>query len=396
MYVEGTCTGMFELLEVIKQTAISVGWKLNKEKEHKLNEIPKNLKGCLFEGDKALVDNDASTNGGKYYITMPRAVSIAGIEIDGIRDEDSFAVYGVLENNTEVLIKGGIKQSCQIDDENRYYRFFVREEGDIRNWTKKAKIYFKSDELQSKELYFFSTGSSGMEQIYVNLRVFLSLSDITNLELAVTSGYSDLVEFEDQLGYSLPAILSGHDKKIKYFINIDKNRFIIATGIYEPEDKYQKKPVYQIAHAGKIRIYGGEWALGSTFAFFGSSFDENKRFSDIDKGMIETPKVLFNSKIIDVNTNISNWNKNTLDIEPYPNGDLFCIAIYLYEENSREDGKYRYFNGELYGELDGIVKLASSAGINSEDTITLDNKEWVVLQDGVNSETYNMFAIRKD
>lgn len=112
--------------------------------------------------------------------------------------------------------------------------------------------------------------------------------------------------------------------------------------------------------------------------------------------MIETPKVLFNSKIIDVNTNISNWNKNTLDIEPYPNGDLFCMVIYLYKQNDREDWEYRYLSGELCGELDGIVKLASSAGINSEDTITLDNKEWVVLQDGVNSETYNMFAIRKD
>ena len=51
MYVEGTCTGMFELLEVIKTTAISAGWKVVGEKEVLYNDIPRDAKYCIPDGD---------------------------------------------------------------------------------------------------------------------------------------------------------------------------------------------------------------------------------------------------------------------------------------------------------------------------------------------------------
>lgn len=237
-----------------------------------------------------------------------------------------------------------------------------------------------------------------MEQININFKVFLVPTDYTNLIASATLGYSSELNFSNQQGALNSAIL-GLDNEIDYYLNCDKNRIIIAIKILKENDPFIKESVYQIGYFGKLRIYGGEWSFSSNFASIGSSYDLNTRFSNVNKGNLENPKLIINGNIVNPSTNISGWSLDTLDISPYPNGELYCTPVFYFKNNSKNINTFnseKTFDGEIYGELDGVVKIVATGEIKSEDTINIKDHEYIVIQDGINKDAYNLFAIRKD
>lgn len=388
MYVEGTCTGMFELLEVIKQTAISVGWKLQKEVIMPFNKVYNNE--SFINSNPFLVDGLTTTKGKENFINLPRKESISGLNLDG---DGEVSVYGVLEDNSEVLIKDKITASTTFAQTQKYNRYKVASLKDISE----INLVINSDKTLQQEVYLQSSGSSQMEQICVNFKAFLVPNDYTNLMCSTALSFSDELSFNDQLG-SLTSNIAGLDNEIKYFLNIDKNRIILAIKVLDENDAYQKDPVYQIGYFGKLRIHGGEWSFSSNFASIGGSYDLKARFSSIEKGNLENPKLLINQEIVNPGSNITNWSKDSLDISPYPNGELFSIPVFYYKKNSRNitQNQEQYFDGEIYGEIDGIVKIAATTGINNEDCISINGSEYVVIQDGKINSAYNLFAIKKE
>lgn len=388
MYVEGTCTGMFELLEVIKNTAISVGWKLQKEVITPFNKVYNNE--SFINSNPFLVDGLTTTKGKENFINLPRKESISGLSLDG---EGEASVYGVLEDNSEVLIKDKITTSTTFAQTQKYNRYKVASSKDISE----INLVINSDKTLQQEIYLQSSGSSQMEQICVNFKAFLVPNNYTNLMCSTALSFSDELSFNDQLG-SLTSNIAGLDNEIKYFLNIDKNRIILAIKVLDENDAYQKDPVYQIGYFGKLRIHGGEWSFSSNFASIGGSYDLKARFSSIEKGNLENPKLLINQEIVNPSSNITNWSKDSLDISPYPNGELFSIPVFYYKKNSRNitQNQEQYFDGEIYGEIDGIVKIAATTGINNEDCININGSEYVVIQDGKINSAYNLFAIKKE
>ena len=237
-----------------------------------------------------------------------------------------------------------------------------------------------------------------MEQICINFKAFLVPNDYTNLMCSVALSFSDALNFNEQLG-TLSSNIAGLDNEIKYFLNIDKNRIILAIKVFNENDPYQKDPLYQIGYFGKLRIYGGEWSFSSNFANIGGSYDLKARFSSIERGNLENPKLLINQKIVNPSSNITNWNKENLDISPYPNGELFSTPVFYYNKNTQYIDKQNteeYFNGEIYGELDGIVKIVATAGIKSEDEITIKGVNYLVIQNASKNDAYNLYAIKKE
>lgn len=388
MYVEGTCAGMFELLNVIKTTAISVGWKLQKEVITPFNKVYNNE--SFINSNPLLVDGLATTKGKESFINLPRKESISGLSLDG---EGEVSVYGVLEDNSEVLIKDKITASTTFAQTQKYNRYKVASSKDISE----INLVINSDKTLQQEIYLQSSGSSQMEQICVNFKAFLVPNDYTNLMCSTALSFSDALSFNDQLG-SLTSNIAGLDNEIKYFLNIDKNRIILAIKIFDENDAYQKDPVYQIGYFGKLRIHGGEWSFSSNFASIGGSYDLMARFSSIERGGLENPKLLINQEIVNPSSNITNWSKDSLDISPYPNGELFSIPVFYYKKNSRNitQNQEQYFDGEIYGEIDGIVKIVATTGINNEDCISINGSEYVVIQDGKINSAYNLFAIKKE
>ncbi|QKF64553.1 hypothetical protein [Campylobacter corcagiensis] len=389
MYVEGSCNGMFELLEVIKTTAISVGWKLQKEVSLPFNKVYDNE--SFINTNPFLVDGLATTKGKENFINLPRKESISGINFD---EDAEVSVYGVLEDNTEVLIKDKISSSTTFAPSDKFNRYKVTSSKDLSE----INLVINSDKTLQKEIYLQSSGSSEMEQICVNFKAFLVPSDYTNLMCSVALSFSGELGFKDQVG-GVISNLAGLDSEIKYFLNIDKNKIIVAIRVYDQNDAYLKSPLYQIGYFGKLRIYGGEWSFTSNFASIAGSYDLLTRFSDIKKSCLENPKLSINQSVVTPTTNIINWSKDSLDISPYPNGELFSTPVFYYKKNTQNitgQNTEDYFNGEIYGELDGIVKIVATAGVNSEDCISINGSEYVVIQDGSENSAYNLFAIKKD
>ena len=391
MYVEGTCTGMFELLEVIKNTAISAGWMLQKEVSLPFNKVYNNE--SFINSNPNLVDDLLTTKGSESFINLPRKESIKGVVIKGLENGGVVSVYGVLEDNTEILIKDNLTKNMDFESLQKYNRYKT---SSTKN-ASEINLNINSNEIVQKEIYLQSSGSSDMEQICINFKAFLAPNDYTNLMCSTALSFSDALSFNDQLG-TLSSNIAGLDNEIKYFLNIDKNRIILAIKVFNENDPYQKDPIYQIGYFGKLRIYGGEWSFSSNFANIGGSYDLMARFSSIEKGNLENPKLLINQKIVTPSSNITNWSKENLDISPYPNGELFSTPVFYYKKNSRNitQNQEQYFDGEIYGEIDGIVKIAATTGINNEDCISINGSEYVVIQDGKINSAYNLFAIKKE
>lgn len=392
MYVEGTCTGMFELLEVIKQTAISVGWVLQKEVSLPFNKVYNNE--SFINSNPNLVDDLLTTKGLESFINLPRKESIKGVVIKGLESGGVVSVYGVLEDNTEILIKDNLTKSINFESLQKYNRYKTSSTKNVSE----INLSINSNDIVQKEIYLQSSGSSDMEQICVNFKAFLVPNDYTNLMCSVALSFSDALNFNEQLG-TLSSNIAGLDNEIKYFLNIDKNRIILAIKVFNENDPYQKDPLYQIGYFGKLRIYGGEWSFSSNFASIGGSYDLMARFSSIEKGNLENPKLLINQKIVTPSSNITNWSKENLDISPYPNGELFSTPVFYYNKNTQfidRQNTEEYFNGEIYGELDGIVKIVATAGIKSEDEITIKGVNYLVIQNASKNDAYNLFAIKKE
>lgn len=392
MYVEGTCTGMFELLEVIKNTAISVGWVLQKEVSLPFSKVYNNE--SFINSNPNLVDDLLTTKGRESFINLPRKESINGVTIKGLENGGVVSVYGVLEDNTEILIKDNLTKSMNFESLQKYNRYKTSSTKNVSE----INLNINSNEIVQKEIYLQSSGSSDMEQICIDFKAFLVPNDYTNLMCSVALSFSDALSFNEQLG-TLSSNIAGLDNEIKYFLNIDKNRIILAIKVFNEHDPYQKDPIYQIGYFGKLRIYGGEWSFSSNFANIGGSYDLMARFSNIEKGNLENPKLLINQKIVNPSSNITNWNKENLDISPYPNGELFSTPVFYYKKNTQSIDKQNteeYFNGEIYGELDGIVKIVATAGIKSEDEITIKGVNYLVIQNASKNDAYNLYAIKKE
>ncbi|MCI6988413.1 MAG: hypothetical protein MR902_02435 [Campylobacter sp.] len=103
MFVSGKCEGMFELLEVIKTTALSAGWTLKKEITTPFDKIYPNE--SFINSNASLIDGSINSKGNLNFVNLPRKSAINGVEIINLDSGGEVSIYGVLEDNIEILIK---------------------------------------------------------------------------------------------------------------------------------------------------------------------------------------------------------------------------------------------------------------------------------------------------
>ncbi|MBQ9876724.1 MAG: hypothetical protein IJM31_06555 [Campylobacter sp.] len=98
-YIQGTAENMFNLLEVIKNLAVSQGWEVLGDTTTPYNDIPRNGRLVSVSGSTGALSNSLSN--AKFNIIMQRPVKPINISFTGTA---KVTIYGVLYDQTKELI----------------------------------------------------------------------------------------------------------------------------------------------------------------------------------------------------------------------------------------------------------------------------------------------------
>lgn len=386
MYVEGTCTGMFELLEVIKTTAISAGWKVVGEKEVLYNDIPRDAKYCIPDGDiYSIKANKTTPSRSSFRVIMPRGFKPFSLSYEKNSQNKGVTLYGVLFDQTrELIFKENLESNAAIPvpfNEKEYIQIEAIPNG--------GEIYDFHLNLQSSspilEKEIFLHNNDDVNNVFLNFKAFIEHIDKTNLMFGTSTGYSPDFSVEKQINTKI-GYLYGDDKEMEYKISINNSRIVIILKIHHPGDVDQKNEVWQFAYLGRIRIYGGEWALPDCNAVICSGF-ESLRWSEFAKANIQKPFLNAGGNFIEIlSTAFSSPTQNpqNCNIVAPPNKSIFSMPIICYD------------NSNIYGELDGVINVVSPDGVNNGDEISIDDKPYTVISNGIGFNKFDAFAVIKE
>lgn len=377
MFIHGKAK-IFDFIDILKENCIKAGWNLKKEKVLKFDKIYNTINFKL--SSENLTDDLFHTSESFLFVTLPRKAKAKELIFNG--EGAKVSVYGVLQDNTEeIIFKDATTSPQKLDTKKQYARYKIISDVEI----KEANLTFETGLNLQKEIYLQSFGSSEKEEICVNFGAYLMPVDFSNLQCNVASGFSNELDFFNQ-NNGINSVM-GCGEEFDYFLNIDKNRIILVMKISE-----ENASLYEIGYFGKLRLYGGEWSVTTNFANIAPSYNAQKKFLDIDKSCIENPEILYANtrySLTENNTNIS--GPSGLDLAPFNNGDVYCVPIFYYKK--REGDR---LNGIFFGEVDGIIKIVTAKGLNSEDEINIDGKNYIVFQNGKSAGAYNLFAVLKE
>ena len=248
------------------------------------------------------------------------------------------------------------------------------------------------------ELILYSSGDGGEDNIYIGFELFVNMDGV-NMRISGFTGYADTGTFAQQPNCTQNCFVYFHHVAMPYWFNITKKRILGAFKIYDPLDDFQKNPVYQIFHNGWVDAYGAPSSLPSPYAIIAGGNIGTQRWSSVNTDLPARPVVF---------TPFPRWVKamslvqdftNTMPFGADPEGNIFAMPVALYTNYINEKEPYSTENYVtercLIGEYDGLVKVLATGGIKSEDTVFINEKEYIVIQNGLKTEFQEYFAIRK-
>ena len=376
-YIQGTAESMFDLLEIIKNLATSQGWEVLSDKLTPYNDIPRNAKFCEYEGSIGAISQNISETSSSFRVVLPREISPQSVRWVG---NTTATIYGIQYDQTRELIASSVSSGYEFEPEvkaKKYIQIQVVASANINDF----HLNFTSENENFMRYLVLSNGDDD-NQVILNLNAFISTKNKANIAITTSTGFSPNLDIENQLHAKVGYIL-GDDESVEYFININHSRIIIFTKILRPDDDMQKNEVWQLCYAGRIRIYGGEWSLPDCNAIIASSY-ENRKWNESLKCNITNPFVYFSGAFSQVTSTAFSSAKTNLincNLEAPQGGEIFSTPIICYNSTN------------VFGELDGLYNVILPQGVDRCDTLSLENKDYLVVADGTGFNRFDSFAM---
>lgn len=235
----------------------------------------------------------------------------------------------------------------------------------------------------NRELILKGTGLSGTEEIFVGFRTYQdSTADYYNLLVGVFTGYVAGNSFDTQPGKKLSGV-PAHNNRIDYWLTLNGQRIALAMKV--------GTPVYESCYVGKCLPYGRPSQYPYPVVCGGMlSGAAITRFSDTVHSMPY--------KGNRVNMALRS-NDNWVQVYCYPWGNDALTAT----TQLRDTGNVYHLlpielhdnTANLWGALDGIFYIS---GFNNavENTLVIDGKTYVVIQDVGRNGFADYYAMRMD
>lgn len=241
-----------------------------------------------------------------------------------------------------------------------------------------------TDPSVTRELILEGEGLSGTEQIFVGFRAYQDQgADYYNLSVAGFTGYVSANAFTAQPGY-VESGVPAHNNRIDYWLAINAQRIALGMKV--------GTPVYESAYVGKFLPY----ATPSQYPYpvvVGGMLNgaAATRFSDATHSMpYKGTRANLRMRFVD-----GVWKQP--DAWPW-NNTYLAGTTQLRDTGSNYKLLPIVLNDagpNVYGELDGIYAIS---GFNNatENTLTIDDVPYVVLQDVGRTGFNDYYALRLD
>ena len=379
-YSNGTVNGIFELLEKIKETAINAGWQVLDEKEIPYTGILRGGAHFFVESGDGAISQNQTESASNLTLIFPRPVNLSSITFKGA---DNITLNGVLFDQTRELIGAEITDNTEFGDEIKAKKYIQIEAIGSTNFSN-FDLGFSCETNSVLQRDLIITNNDDNNQVILNFSAFIELDGKSNIAITSSTGYSQNLPIEKQLNVKLGYILAD-DKELNYHLSFDNNRMLLSVAIFRPDDAVQKNEVRQIIYLGRIRIYGGEWAIPDCNLILSSY--ENTKWNNY-KGCNILKPFLFCAnawKQIDTTAfNSSTFDSSNCDIVSPPSGEMFSVPIILSDAYN------------IYGEIDGLYNLIMADGINYGDEIAIENNHYIVVTDNIGFNKFDTYAFKKD
>lgn len=380
MYVSGKCNGIFKLLDKIKETAVNAGWQVLGEKEIPYTNIPRGGAHFTVEKGSGAISQNQTENANNLTVIFPRPVNLNSVTFKGI---EKITINGVLFDQTRELIGTEITDNTEFSDEIKAKKYIQIEAVGSANFSNfDLNFSCETNSILQKDLII--TNADDNNQVILNFSAFIEPDGRSNIAITSSTGYSQTLPIEKQLNAKLGYILAD-DKELNYHISFNNNRMLLNLSIFRPDDATQKNEVRQIVYLGRIRIYGGEWALPDCNIILGSK--ENLKWNEYKGCGITKTFIYYANDWREADTSAFNsavTNASNCDIVSPPGGEMFSCPIVLYD------------NYNVFGEIDGLYNLIMADGINYGDTITIENNPYIVVADNIGFNKFDTYAFKKD
>lgn len=237
----------------------------------------------------------------------------------------------------------------------------------------------------NRELILKGVGLSGTEEIFVGFRTYQdSTADYYNLLVGVFTGYVAGNSFDTQPGAKLSGV-PAHNNRIDYWLTLNGQRIALAMKV--------GTPVYESCYVGKCLPYGrpsqypypvvcGGMLVGAAAT----------RFSET------THSIPYKGNKANMALRTNDGWRNPYS---YPWGNAYIA--YEYGSQLRDTGgsypllpiELHDNTGNLWAALDGIYYIS---GFNNavENTLLIDGKTYVVIQDVSRTGFIDYYAMRLD
>lgn len=247
----------------------------------------------------------------------------------------------------------------------------------------------------NRELIMKGLGLSRGEEIYVGFRTYQdSSADFYNLLAGCFTGYVSGNTFDTQPGVMLSGV-PAHNQRIDYWLTINGQRIVLAMKV--------GTPVYESTYVGKFLPYARPLQFpypvicgGMLAGAAATRFSETAHSCWVKGGYgrATAPTTSWNNMRMRFNDGV--WKLP----EAFPwNNAYLCGSTY----SSRDTGgNYPLtpvvlsdLNSGVFGELDGVFHIT---GFNNatENTLSIDGKDYVVIQDVWRTGFNDYYALRMD
>ena len=237
----------------------------------------------------------------------------------------------------------------------------------------------------NRELILKGVGYTGEEEIFVGFRTYQDASaDYYNLLAGVFTGYVAGNTFDTQPGARLSGV-PAHNNRIDYWLTLNPQRIALAMKV--------GTPVYESCYVGKCLPYGRPSQYPYPVVCSGMLVGADaRRFSDTTVN--HTMGYKGNSARLGLRSN-DGW----LNTYCYPWGNAPLTGT----TQLRDTGSVYHLlpvelhdnTANLWGALDGISYIS---GFNNavENTLTIDDVDYVVIQDAGRNGFTDYYALRMD
>lgn len=255
----------------------------------------------------------------------------------------------------------------------------IKDFASANGWT----VLRYDDVSANRELILKGVGLSGTEEIFVGFRTYQdSGADYYNLLAGVFTGYVAGNSFDTQPGAKLSGV-PAHNNRIDYWLTLNGQRIALAMKV--------GTPVYESCYVGKCLPYGRPSQYPYPVVCGGMlTGAAATRFSDTAHSI----PYKGNKASMALRSN-DNWGQ----VYCYPWGNTALTSTTQLRDTG---GVYHLLpielhdnTANLWGALDGILYIS---GFNNavENTLVIDGKTYVVIQDVSRTSFTDYYAMRMD